>query len=357
MKPPILQFAIAAGLAALLVAPAGAEEALRERSTRDFDATGIQEVLVQNARGRVTVTRSPDARIHLAATKIVRTGDRERSERIASDLAVTAGIDAHVLDVRVDYPQRTSVRVSFWDLLRGYELPRVEVRVALQVPDRVDVRVRTASGDVQTEDVRGAQDLVSSSGDMTIAGARGAVEARSASGNIEAADLGRALLRSSSGDIRIQDANGPLRLATTSGDVRVSGAKDSLTLSSSSGDIRVTDAPKGARVTTTSGRVVVHGAARAIHIETSSGDVDLEMVGHLERVDVRAGSGEIRTWMTGVRGCTFDLSTSSGRLDVAVPIKLQQATRRRVRGVLGDGAAPVTLTTSSGDIDVRGERI
>lgn len=357
MRPFIVRLATTAGLLMVLIAPAGADETLQQRSERSFDGAGIESVRVENARGRVTVTRSTDGRVHLTATKIVRTGDRERSERIAAETDVTAGVSDRVLDVRVRYPKRSAVRVNFWDLLRGYEMPRAEVRLTLQVPDRIETRVRTASGDVRTEDLRGPQVLNSSSGDMTIVGARGPVEARSSSGDIEAAELARARLRTSSGDVRVRDVSGPLRANTTSGDLRVTGAKDSLGLGTVSGNVRVTGAPKGIRVNASSGRVVVHEAARSAMIETSSGDVDLEIVGRLERVDVRTGSGAIRAWMSGVRGCDLDLTTSSGRLDVALPVKLQQATRHRLRGVIGDGSASVTLKTSSGDIDVRGKRI
>lgn len=357
MRRPIIALAATAALAAVLVAPVAAEEPLRQSSERSFDAAGIASVRVENTRGRVTVTRSPDGKVHLTTLKIVRTGDRERSRRIADALEVTTGVADRVLDVRVRYPERTSVHMSLWQLLRGYDLPRVEMRLSLQVPDPIAVHVATASGDVLTENLHGAQTLSSASGDLTVAGARGAVEAVSSSGDIEAADLASARLRSTSGDIRVRDARGRLHARTTSGDLRVNGAGDSLDLETVSGDVRVNRAPRGARVRTTSGRVVLHAAGRDIRIDSSSGDVDLELTGRLDRADVHTASGSIRTWMSGGSGCVLDLRTSSGALDVSVPIRLQQATRHQVRGTVGDGSAQVTLKTSSGDIAVRGERI
>ena len=357
MRSQIIVLAVTLGLAGTLAVPARGDETLQQRSERSFDASGIETVRVDNARGRVIVSRSPDARVHLTALKIVRTGDSRESERIAARLEVTTRVSDGALEVRAGYPRGTSVHVSFWDLLRGYELPRVEVRLKLAVPDRMSVRVRTSSGDVQTEDLGGAQALTSVSGDVTVAGARGALEVSSTSGDIEAAGLAAVRLKSTSGDIRVRDAGGPLRVTSTSGDVRVTGARDSLDLETTSGDVRVSEAPRGARIRSTSGRVVLGRASRSVRIEGSSADVDLELDGRLERVDVRTGSGSITAWVAGALGCRLDLRTSSGSLDVTVPLQLIQATRHEVRGVIGDGSAPVTLRTSSGDIDVRGKRI
>ena len=59
--------------------------------------------------------------------------------------------------VRVIYPQRQEVKVRFWDLFSDFELPRVEVRVALEIPDGLPVSLKSTSGDLTTTGVRSRQ--------------------------------------------------------------------------------------------------------------------------------------------------------------------------------------------------------
>ena len=170
-----------------------------------------------------------------------------------------------------------------------------------------------------------------------------------------ASGIGRARVRSVSGDVTLDDARGPLDVRTTSGNIGVSGGPDSLGLSSVSGDIRVDRAPRGLDAGSTSGAIVVDGLAGGlVRLRSTSGDVRFGLDRGLRRADVSTVSGEISARLAGGLGCDLTLTSSSGTLDCSVPLKIRTVSRHEMSGAVSGGGAPVVLHSLSGDIAVTG---
>lgn len=334
---------------------AGAREDWREQSEKVVDAQGLTGVVAENARGYVEVRPSKDGRVHLTALKLVRCHNEEKARTMAGQTQVVTTVENGRFVVRVRYPQRQQVRIGFWDMFSGYEWPRVEVRLALEIPPQLTVRLKSSSGDLITEDLTGAQDLETTSGDITSDGGRSQVEARSTSGGISVSGLGVAELRTVSGDIEVSDVRGALRANTTSGEIVIQGAADSIVVGSVSGDVRVTQAPRGLVARTVSGEIGVKSAAGGVSLESTSGDVSVGLDPGVHRADVTTASGDIVVGLAPSVGCILEMSTSNGTLDASVPIQVKSVSRRLMSGVIRRGGAPVTLKTSSGDINVKSE--
>ena len=346
---------IAAGaLTVLAAAPVGAgPETLRERSERVIDAQGIRSVRVENARGLVRVTGGAGGTIRLTAIKIARAPDRERSAEFARETEVVTDLDRGDLVVRVRYPQRESMHVSLWQVFSGCELPKVEVRLGLEVPDGVRLTLTSTSGDLETEGISGSQELQTTSGDVTVRDARGRVDASSTSGDLEAQEIAAGRLQTVSGDVKVQGSHGALEATSTSGDISIGGSEDSLSLATVSGEIHAGPARRGLVARTTSGAIVARSAAGLVRIETSSGDVSVALENPLHRADITTGSGDIDARLGPSVGCAIEMRTSNGTLDLATPVEVRSVTRHLVTGVVNGGTAPVALRTSSGDIRVR----
>jgi hypothetical protein len=348
---------LALAVIAALVLPAAPAAAriytLREQSDRAIDAAGVRELVVENPRGLVTLHRSGDRSIHLTALKLIRTTEQPRSVALARDTQVETLDDRGRYLVRVRYPQRQEIRINLWDVFRGdFELPRVEVRLALDVPDGLPVTVRTLSGDVESQDLSGPLSIGTSSGDVSVLGARGPSSIRTSSGSVTGRELAGAQVRTTSGDVSIDGVSGPLEARTTSGDLEVAGARDSLTLDTTSGDLSVGPAPRGIDLTTGSGDVRLEGVSGTARVETSSGDVGVRFAPGLHDAQVSTGSGGIRARLAPALACALDLRTTSGTLDVSVPVQVRVATRHQFSGVVRDGRLPIILRSSSGDIEV-----
>ena len=343
----------ALALLGLLVRAAGAET-LREQSQQSVEARGVALVRVENPRGLVQVRPSADGRIHLTALKIARSSDRAKAVEFARDTRVETRTEAGRYVVVVRYPQRQVVRVNFWDLFRDhYQFPEIEVRLALEVPASLPVSLKTTSGDLETTDLVGPQQLASVSGDLSVRGGAGLVEGTSTSGDLVAENVGRLRYRSVSGDAEVAGARGPLELRSTSGRVKVARAADSVLVGTVSGDVHVEESPRVLVVTSTSGDVEIAGLASGdVRIRSASGDVRLGLAPGVRRAEIATGSGDIVARVPERLACDLDLRTSSGSLDVSLPIQVRTVSRHQVSGSVRGGGVPITLRSSSGDIDV-----
>ena len=349
-----MRWLIVALAAALVVTrPAAADDSTwREQSDQTVEARGLTTLEIRNPRGLVDLVASPDARIHLTAVKVVRDRDRDRAREVAREITVETNTRDGRYHVDVVYPDRHSVRFGFSDFFSGFR--RYEVRITAQVPPGLAVDVHESSGDIRSEGIAGPQALVSSSGDIEVHSAGGRVQASSSSGNVTATGLRGGRVSSVSGDLVLEQVAGPLGASTSSGDIRVRGAEDSLALSSVSGDIELDRAPRGLKVRTSSGEVVAREIAGTIDAGTVSGDIRLGVREPLRRLDARTSSGGIRIALDPAVRCAIEMHTSSGSLDVAMPIEMQVASRRGLSGTVRGGTTPVTLRSVSGDITVVG---
>lgn len=356
MKHPLM----AVGLAlALSNAPADASTWYQERSERTDPARGITALVVENARGRVTIRPSADGAIHVRALKLCRAETQARSTQFARETAVEIRSEGDRYRVHVRYPKRVDVRLSFWDLFKedswndGGMLPRVEVRLSLDVPAGMPVRVETVSGDIETARLAGPQTLFVASGDVDVVAAGGPVDVRSVSGDVQCDTLAsRLTVQTASGDVLVSLAKSPVRLSTVSGDAVVTEATDSLTLSSSSGDLDVDDAPRGLDARTVSGDVQVRSAAGRVQARTSSGGIRMRLRGPLDAADLQSVSGEIRVDLAGGMDATLSLHSTSGSLSAAIPLAQLTTGRNELTGRFGRGGPPIRMRTASGSIHV-----
>ena len=140
-------------IALALAAPGmAAAEDRRERSSRDWDARGLTRIEIE----------------------------RRGAAELARDTRLTAELRPGALQIRVEYPQRREIRLDVWDLMKGIEIPEVDVDLALQVPPLLQVMLRSSSGDMRTSQLTGRQQVRTASGDVEVADAPGnvAIETR-----------------------------------------------------------------------------------------------------------------------------------------------------------------------------------
>ncbi len=333
---------------------AGAEPVIREQTSSQAPAAGIRELRVENARGRVEVSPSPDDRIHVTALKTVRGSGRDEIDRFSRDTRVEAGAEGTRYLVRVRYPQRQELHVGILDFLSGrFDLPRVDVRLTLAVPRGIVLTLLSTSGDLDTRDMAAAQHLESTSGDVRIEGAAGPADVHTSSGDVEARDTHRLAVHSTSGDVSLTHPAAGVDVQTSSGDVTITEVTDSVRVETVSGDVRVDGEPLGLKIEGVSGDIVVRGpASGAVRVRTTSGSVSVGLGRGLVRAGVESVSGDVVVKLAPDLGATLDAHTGSGTIDAVVPLRLARASRRALSGTVRNGGAPLEVRSVSGDIRV-----
>jgi hypothetical protein len=131
------------------------------------------------------------------------------------------------------------------------------------------------------------------------------------SGDVHLTGVGATDLRVTSGDIRVDDASGPVELQATSGDIRVLDAASTVKVKSTSGDVQAINAAGAVDLEVTSGDITAKLANPAsVRVRAHSGDVEVIVPPGKYKVNADTGSGD-----NTVTGVTND-STAKNTLDV-----------------------------------------
>ncbi len=333
----------------LATAAAADWEAWREQADLVVDANGLTALHVENPRGRVEVRASSDGKLRIQALKLVRDHSDRRARKLAEDIKVSGERHGDRYVIRVRYPQRQSIRVS---VLSGFTLPRTEVRLLIEAPRELATTLVSASGDLATEGIAGAQLLKTTSGDIEVDRGGGRVEASTTSGDVTIEEMRGGRVNTVSGDVDVSGARGNLAVRTTSGDVTVGSVEDSLRIDSVSGDLEVRAARGGLWAHTTSGSIDARDVSGQVKIESVSGNARVVLRKEVRGVEISSSSGELTTLIPAGLGCNLDLRTASGSINLELPVRMTSLSRREVRGRIGDGRVPIRLRNSSGDIMV-----
>jgi DUF4097 and DUF4098 domain-containing protein YvlB len=191
------------------------------------------------------------------------------------------------------------------------------------------------------------------SGSHRIQGVRGNVQASTGSGSIVAREIGSLSASAGSGSIDAERVDGSVRANTGSGRIQARGVSGAITAKTGSGGIEVVQSGSGdVEVSSSSGTVRVRGVRGALRASTTSGGLHVqgEPRGDWE---LSAASGGVQVDVPDGSGFDLDATTSSGSIDVGMPVAVTSTGRRTLRGAVHGGGSRLRVRTSSGSIDIR----
>jgi hypothetical protein len=206
----------------------------------EFATPEPPKLRVSNPSGRIEIEAAPRAEtiVEIEGSDAEEIAVEQRGREIVVERKRKLGRGGGTYDIRILAPEGADAEL---------DLASAETRTTGPLGD---VRVRTASGDMQLDSVGGRLDVSTASGDIVVAAATGG-----------------GTIRTASGDIVVREAGGRLGVMTASGDVVVGAiAEGGLDLKSASGDMRIGIAA-GSRF---------HVDARSLSGDTTS---DLEVLG------------------------------------------------------------------------------
>jgi DUF4097 and DUF4098 domain-containing protein YvlB len=274
-------------------------------------------VTVSNIAGDISVSPGSGDEVSIEAVKRTR-GDQSE----LANVRITVDERAGRVDVRTD-------SLGFSRNGRGNG---VSVDYTLTVPAGVAVELKSVSGNIKVNGLRGTVRAETISGDVTTTDTP----------KLEAA-------KSVSGDVRVSgiSTDGDVALGSISGNVTAKAVKvHSLELSSVSGDISSTDV-----------------SCERLTAKSVSGGV--EYAGSIAKggsYDVNVHSGNVRLTLASPSGFVLNASSFSGSIRSDLPLTIggdagdrdrrdrRGMSNRSMRATYGDGSATVTLRTFSGDI-------
>jgi hypothetical protein len=211
-----------------------------------------------------------------------------------------------------------------------------DLRVGVPRGQRVELFL--GAGRIVAENVDGDVRLDAGAGGIVAEGMAGGVVARTGSGNV-----------------RLDGMDGSVVVTTGSGSVRVAGVRgDSMTLRTGSGTIAAEDVTAGLiRARTGSGGIrLEQAAAREVQVNTGSGSVNADLVGPVDNLTVRTGSGGVTIRLPAELDAEVLIRTGSGRIETEIPVLVTAQDRRSLRGVVGEGRGTLDVRTGSGSVRI-----
>jgi DUF4097 and DUF4098 domain-containing protein YvlB len=243
--------------------------------------------------------------------------------RLASPLRLEVSRDGGVLSARIVGSRR-------W-------LNRARIDLVITAPADLGLSIKTASGSVRTRDMANAVDIATASGDIGVAGA------------------GAAKIASASGDVELRRISGSVEGRVISGGLTMDDIGDNVNVTTVSGDIEARNLRGAISASTVSGSLVVNGYAGSdATLGSTSGHIEVAFTSPLAgHCSARTVSGDIGVGIPRNSDCAIELTSTSGDLDVNLPLSDQSHSRGRLSGTLGAGRGRLDLHSISGDLRVR----
>jgi len=218
----------------------------------------------------------------------------------------------------------------------------ISISYEIQVPSDTKLASSTGSGNQRFDGLQNGVRATTGSGSITLSGIGGDVNAQTGSGGIDLRSItGRAELQTGSGSIHARALAGSVRAGTGSGSISL----DLIAIEQG--------APLEVEAQTGSGSIEVAGVYGSIKAGTGSGGIRVKG-NPIGDWDIHTSSGEIMLEMAPDAAYALKARTSSGRINISPPVKVQgQFSPREIRGEVRGGGHLVTAYTGSGGITIR----
>jgi hypothetical protein len=128
----------------------------------------------------------------------------------------------------------------------------------------------------------------------------------------------RLWIKTATANIDVNDVTGGLDLYVVSGTITVNGNPHELNAEAIDGDIHVAGSPSWLRAKTATGSITFQGASSDVGLSTVSGPIKVDG-GIFERAKLETVTGDITFGGKLDRSGTFDFDTHSGSVDIAIP--------------------------------------
>lgn len=194
----------------------------------------------------------------------------------------------------------------------------LEVKYTIMLPKNFNTDLKSSGGDISVQNVNGTLKGKTSGGNITL---------ESLNGNVE--------IKTSGGEVEISTVTGNIDAHTSGGNVRIEKVIGDISAGSSGGNIEVYD------------------ASGNIKTKTSGGDIKLKLSGDNKGIDAKTSGGDITLYINENISATVDAETSGGSVNCELPVTVKgKVERSELHGKINGGGNPIRLETSGGDIRI-----
>jgi DUF4097 and DUF4098 domain-containing protein YvlB len=314
--------------------------------TETYDLRGIDTVKMLLGSADVEVISKDVDEAVFTIKKSYRSADKDYVDELLDNTRIVFDREGSTLVLE----RKDKKKHGVLHIAKGW----VSIDITATLPADLALDIISGSGDMDIDDRTGPITIHTGSGDLIADAAGGGFDAHSGSGDMRLRGaMGHVYFETGSGDIYIGDARGEVRVSAGSGDVEIEHLEGDISVTTGSGDIEVDSSEGEIYVKTGSGDVIFDYHRGAAEISTSSGDIEFAVTPREGDVILGTSSGDVDVVVNDGESMILDVNTSTGSMNVRIPIMVKEASRQRLEGIAGDGEWTLRISTSSGDVSVR----
>ncbi len=271
-------------------------------------------LLVNTDLGSIEITSAAGNTVHAEVLIKMSTHSEEKAKELLEDFDLSFEQNGNDVEINGDYHQPRGLHGFL-----GFGDSRLEAIFRITVPEKYNLDIETAGGDILIGNLEGTVQLRTAGGDIHMEHIRGTLQVETAGGDLTLIECtAEADLQTSGGDIEVDRAGGPVVAHTSGGDITIREAMNSIDASTSGGDVKA---------------YIARQPEDDCSLETSGGDVDIYLAPDISvTVDADADVGSVSS--------DFDLGRRSRHHDSTL------------RGDINKGGPRLFVRTSAGDISI-----
>jgi len=317
----------------------------------DMNAPALAIVQVDNPRGDVVITASPDSSVHVHARMTAYTNSGDESRRLLESLKPTVAVNGQNVNIRV--PGTSNGKSD----------------VTIDLPSDASVTVNAGRGDITIDGLKGETHAVATGGDVKLDNLASTAHARMSRGDFSAHGLagdlsvegrmddvtlseirGKVLLDGDFfGDMHMERIQAPLHLHSSRTDLEVARIAGDLTMDSN--DLRMQQVLGPVKVVTRSKSIDCSQVFGDIHIENSDNDVTVTSATPLGSVYINNRHASINMGIP--TGSNFAVEAQAHNGEISNDFSLnstKQNNSNSLSAEVGKGGPRIVLTSDQGDI-------
>jgi DUF4097 and DUF4098 domain-containing protein YvlB len=276
--------------------------------TKNFTITGAGSLQVKTSGGNITVSGSNGNRISVEMYVHKSSWGKNRNAKEVEEALQN-------FMITISQSGNTVMAIAEKKSESWFKNNNVSISFVVQVPHQIVCDLRTSGGNITLQDVDGKQEVRTSGGNITTTGVNGDMLAHTSGGNIVLQSYkGTLEARTSGGNIRLEDGMGDLKLHTSGGNIRLSGI------------------------------------AGGINASTSGGSITAEIINPKNFINLSTSGGNVT--VTVPQGIGMDVDIRGSKVNTSFQDFKGDLSANKVTGKVNGGGIPVELRTSGGSINL-----
>jgi len=281
--------------------------------------SNITKLEINNTSEDTVIKQGSSDRIEWVIKFSTRTGDRKFAEEISQTIPQNLPVFVDDDTVKIGSIQEAIRRVF---PKQGFcilsSCIHVSVHYELKIPDNIEIKYNSLSGNIEIKNISTKITIAVLSSNIKLQNASGMVQVSSTSGNIFAKNVGALLI-----DLK-------------------------------HGNLKATGVKNGIIATTTSGNAMLKNISGVLSMTTNSGNVIVDsLIEKGTHWTINSGSGNVKLGMHKSVNFSFNLSTSSGNIDVELPGFSYHDHNRHLDGQVGnEQTSEIEVETHAGNITI-----